>query len=173
MKIKFATLASVLMLLWATPSFAQFPWGALNNTLNQINQGVALQQNEQALRNQQEYLRQQAYVLQQQTQIARENLELKKQGSRRQNTVDEQAQCLKEWNSVKDFAEITDKGSEVVLKWKYDWVNYEPDFKKRLFYTLIVTDACATDKVRKLTIFQGKTQVAVADPDTKRIEILK
>lgn len=173
--------SGIIVILLAIGSFptlghCQFPWNALNNTINQFNQSVALQQNEQALRIQQEYLRQQAVELNRRNQLMQQELEMKNRAVPQASkgfSDQESLSCLKERESLKDFADITDKSSEITFNWKYNWEKLDPEFKKRLFYTIVYVDTCASQKPRKVSVYQNGTLVAVADPTTRRVEILK
>ncbi len=170
MKQRITIVAVLLTVLAPTAGFCQFPWGALNNTLNQFNQSVALQQNEQALRIQQEYLRQQAQELDRRNQLMQQEINLKKQ-TLPQNNLDK-VKCLNEWQSIKQMAEVTENINLLTLNWKYDW-SAPAELKNKFLHTVAFVDFCINDTVRRIDIKKNGELVAVADPKTLTLKVLK
>lgn len=196
------SLVIVFVLAVPTIGYCQFNWGALNHTINQLNDAVvtnqALSNQRQAIENQRQYLNQQAEALRQQNEIARQQLELQRQALGVQLPQQQrQSEYLsglspRDALELRELAQKCDKKSIDAINavaatvsnkketshmlsynWSGEWEGKQEDHKIVTVTSLVVVDRCMTGKSRMINIYRGNNLVAYYDPSHDIVKLVK
>ncbi|WP_428559494.1 MAG: hypothetical protein ACP59X_14305 [Solidesulfovibrio sp. DCME] len=197
-RVLFLTLAVVL---WAIPSsgfcgdpVAMNVLGAINYSINSINNARIIDQNQQAINNQREYLQQQAEALRQQNELARQVLELRRQEIELQrqtqnpksneliqaeaavryidNTCDPGGVTVLE-NSLKNLQPESTPNGGIAYSVNETWLVDNRDNKALTLSMMRVYEKCTSKKPRLIWVKFGRETVAYADPTKGIATILK
>lgn len=194
-RVLFAVIFSFL-LAFPSVAFCQFPWGALNNTIQQFNNGIALGQQQEAINNQREYLRQQAQALNQQNELARQQLELQRQAMKQSQPTNsapsvygysqEEMKVLAAMNTcpqefINDTSELISKAAKrketetaTTYSWNKNWDGIKnPHDKVMLISILAIYDKCLGGKFKRVNVTRNGEFVAYADPSSDRVQVFR